>query len=107
MFTKFILQIFSTWQIQFTISVIGLSLYLINKNIIKARILNRFKASELILFSLPYFNICFLILNVCVLYIKFHVLSNMLIKPIKKTLRSIIKLVKRRKPKTKTQRARA
>lgn len=107
MLTQFIIKTFSVWQTQVTISIIAFSLYLINKNIIKSKFLNRFRISELLLFSLPYFNICFLVLNVMAFYIKFYIFSDMISKPFKRTLKTMRKLVKTKRKRVPRQKVNA
>ena len=87
MLTEFLLKSFLSLKLQLFISIFSLSLYLINKNLLKARFLTRFRINELVLFSLPYFNICFMVLNLCVFYMKFYVFAGIMIKPFKRYMR--------------------
>lgn len=89
MLTDFILSVLSGWKLQLCISIIALSLYLFNKSIIKTKMTYGFRNKDLLLFVLPYFNICFLILNVLIMYINFGKVITIVINPICNTFLNI------------------
>ena len=106
MLTDFILNLLSGWKLQLCISIIALSLYLFNRSIIKTKMAYGFRNKDLLLFILPYFNICFLILNVLIMYVNFGKVITMFINPICNTFLSI-KRRKTKKTKKRQQKATA